>query len=70
MNASDWRLLRLKDDYYYDENAETQTNGQDDERMSFFGCSEWPKPIVGRRHGDRQDRESGEDRCDSIEESL
>ena len=45
MNASDWRLLRLKDDYYED----AETNGPDDERMSIFGCSEWPKPIVGRR---------------------
>jgi hypothetical protein len=21
----------------------------DDERLSIFGCSEWPKPILGRR---------------------
>jgi hypothetical protein len=44
MNASDWRPLRLKDDDYED----AETNGPDDERMSIFGCSEWPKPIVGR----------------------
>jgi hypothetical protein len=46
MNASDWRLLRLKDDYYYED---AETNGPDDERMSIFGFSERPKPIVGRR---------------------
>jgi hypothetical protein len=42
MNASDWRPLRLKDDY------PAETN---DERMSIFGCSESPKPIVGRPTG-------------------
>jgi hypothetical protein len=28
-----------------------ETNGPDDEQMSIFGCSEWPKPIVGRPTG-------------------
>jgi hypothetical protein len=47
MNASDWRPLRLKDDYP----AETSNKGPDDEQMSIFGSSEWPKPIVGRPTG-------------------
>ena len=38
-------------------NAETK--GPDDERMSTFGCSEWPKPIVA--DGDKQSRELGVD---------
>jgi hypothetical protein len=43
--------------------VDAETKGPDDERMSTFGCSDWPKPIVA--DGDRQVRELGQIR-DSV----